>query len=79
MRYIGLGVHQRRAMVPVAQHFAQSQATHDLRVRRWSARLVYRHGPNPGKVALARRLSDIVFAMLRDETSLDAERHALVA
>lgn len=71
--------HLRRAMVLVAQHFAQSQATRDLRVRRWYARLVYRHGPNPGKVALARRLLDIIFAMLRDETTFDAERHALAA
>jgi transposase len=71
--------HLRRVMVLAAQHFAQSEATRDLRVRRWYARLVYRHGPNPAKVALARRLLDIIFAMLRDATTFDAERYALAA
>lgn len=71
--------HLRWAMVLVAQHFGQSQRTRDLRIRRWYARLVYRHGPNPGKVALARRLLDIIFAMLRDGTPFDAERHAVAA
>jgi len=71
--------HLRRTMVLVAQHFARSQQTRDLRVRRWYARLVYKHGPNPAKVALARRLLDLIFAMLRDATTFDAERHALAA
>jgi len=71
--------HLRRVMVLAAQHFVQSHATRDLRVRRWYARLVYRHGPNPAKVALARRLLDILFAMLRDGTTFDAERYALAA
>jgi transposase len=71
--------HLRRTMVLVAQHFAQSQATRELPMRRWHARLVYKHGPNPAKVALARRLLDIIFAMLRDQTSFDAERYELAA
>lgn len=71
--------HLRRTMVLVAQHFAQSQQTRDLRLRRWYARLVYQHGPNPAKVALARRLLGIIFAMLRDQTSFDPERYALAA
>lgn len=69
----------RRTMVLVAQHFACSRQTQNLRLRRWYARLVYRHGPNPAKVALARRLLDIIFAMLRDSSTFDAERYALAA
>jgi len=71
--------HLRRAMVLAAQHFAASRATRDLRLRRWFGRLVYAHGANPAKVALARRLLDIIFALLRDQTTFDRERYALAA
>ena len=67
--------HLRRAMVWAAQHFAQSSRTKDLGITRWYRRLVYKHGPNPAKVALGRRLLDIVFAMLRDGTAFDPRRH----
>jgi len=71
--------HLRRAMVLAAQHFAASRATRDLRLRRWFGRLVYAHGANPAKVALARRLLDIIFAMLRDQTTFDTQRYARAA
>jgi len=71
--------HLRRTMVLVAQHFARSQATRESSVRRWYAHWVYKHGPNPAKVALARRLLDVVYAMLRDQTAFDAARYAPAA
>lgn len=69
----------RRAIVLAAQLFARHAATRDLRPRRWHAQLVYRRGTNPAKVALARRLMDIIYAMLRDRTPFDPDRHRLAA
>ncbi len=64
----------RRAIVLGAQLFVRQAATRELRLRRWHAQLVYRRGPNPAKVALARRLMGILYAMLRDRTPFDAQR-----
>ena len=68
--------HLRWALVEIAQHFVQSRKTQDLALVRWYRRLVHRRGPNPAKVALARRLLTIIFAMLRDGTPFEAERYA---
>ena len=58
-------------MIQVAQNFARSKQTQDLRVIRTYRQKVYAHGPNPAKVDLARRLTNIIFAMLRDGTEFD--------
>lgn len=68
-------VYLRRAMVLAAQLFSRNGATRDLRLRRWYMKLVFRHGPNPAKVALARRMLDLIHAMLRDRAPFDADRH----
>jgi transposase len=67
----------RRIMILAAQHFVQVKATRDLSLRKWHARQVFRHGPNPAKVAVARRLLNIIFALLRDQAAFDASRYAL--
>lgn len=67
----------RRIMILAAQHFVQVKASRDLSLRKWYARQVFRHGPNPAKVAVARRLLNIIFALLRDQTAFDASRYAL--
>jgi hypothetical protein len=37
-------------------------------LKRTYYRYVFRHGPNPAKVALARQLCDVLFVMLQDGT-----------
>ena len=61
----------RWALIQVAQNFARSKQTQDLRVMRKYRQKVYAYGPNPAKVDLARRLTNIIFAMLRDGTEFD--------
>ncbi len=61
----------RWALIQVAQNFARSKQTQDLRVIRTYKQKVYSYGPNPAKVDLARRLTNIIFAMLRDGTEFD--------
>jgi len=59
----------RRLLILAAQHFVQSRAGRDTALYRWYVAQVFRHGRNPAKVALARRLTTILFALLRDRTA----------
>jgi transposase len=61
----------RWALIQVAQNFSRSKQTQDLRVIRNYQQKVFAHGRNPAKVNLARRLTNIIFAMLRDGTEFD--------
>jgi transposase len=65
------------ALVLLAQHFAWSRRWGDTRLKGAYYRCLNQHGPKPAKVALARHLCDVIFAMLRDET--DFEPAALAA
>src|SRR5512136_1329287 len=65
----------RRLMILAAQHFIQSRATRRSSVWKWYASQVFRHGRNPAKVAVARRLLTILFAMLRDRVPFDEARY----
>lgn len=62
------------ALIQAAGHFSRHQATKDSRPRKQFGRVVMRHGPNPARVSLARRLASIIFAMLRDEAVFDLAR-----
>jgi transposase len=62
------------ALVLLAQHFAWSQDFGETRLKRAYYRCLNRHGPNPAKVALARHLCDVIFAMLRDEKDFEPAR-----
>jgi transposase len=64
----------RRALVLLAQHVACSKALRGTALTRTYYRHLHRHGPNPAKVALARKLCDILFAMWRDRTDFDLQR-----
>ena len=68
--------HLRWALVMTAGHFAASRQTRELTLRGGYRRHVYKHGPNPVKVALARRLLNIIFALLRDPTVFDPACYA---
>jgi transposase len=59
------------AMIQTAGHFAQSAKTQDTQIMKRYRRLVYQTGPNPAKVSLARHLSDVIYAMLRDRRPFD--------
>jgi transposase len=61
----------RHALVLLAQHVACSKHLKDTPLKRFYGRHLHRFGPNPAKVALARKLCDIIFAMLRDGTAFD--------
>ena len=62
------------ALIQAAGQFSRHQATKDCRPRKQFGRVVMRHGPNPARVSLARRLASIMFAMLRDGTPFDLAR-----
>jgi len=66
----------RHALILAAQHVAQSKQLVGTRLRRFYSRQLARHGANPAKVALGRKLCDIIFAMLRDGTDFDLQRLA---
>lgn len=66
----------RWAMVEAAQHFVNSGQTDELSLKKFYQHLAFRKPPNKAKVALARRLVHLIFAMLRDETDFDPERLA---
>jgi len=68
--------HLRRALIIIAQSFVKSARVTDTRAKSCYFRCLFRHGPNPAKVDLARRLCDIIFAMLRDRTDFDPGRLA---
>ncbi len=61
----------RWALIQVAQNFARSKQAQGLRVIGNYKRKVYTYGPNPAKVNLARHLTNVIFAMLRDGTEFD--------
>lgn len=61
------------ALVLLAQHVAWSRHFADTRIKRAYCRVLHKHGPNPAKVALARHLCDVIFAMLRDEKDFAPE------
>jgi hypothetical protein len=44
----------------------------DLRLKRTFLSVAFRHGRNPGKIAAARRLLDLVYYMLKKEKSYRA-------
>jgi len=69
----------RRALVLAAQLFVGRKATHELSLYPWYWQQVVRHGRNPAKVAVARRLLNIIFALRRDQTDFAPERYAVVA
>jgi len=56
------------ALVLLAQHFAWHRGFADTGLKQAYYRCLHRHGPTPAKVALARHLCDVIFAMLRDGT-----------
>jgi len=64
------------ALVLLAQHFAWHQGFADTHLKQAYYRCLHRHGPNPAKVALARHLCDVIFAMLRDGTDFTPQRLA---
>ena len=66
----------RYALVMLAQHVALKRDLQDTPLKRAYNRHLHRYGPNPAKVALARKLCDIILAMLRDGTDFDLGRLA---
>jgi transposase len=66
----------RYALVMLAQHVAMKRDLRDTPLKRAYNRHLHRYGPNPAKVALARKLCDIILAMLRDGTDFDLKRLA---
>lgn len=67
----------RRLMILAAQHFIQSRAMRGSLLGKWYAKHVFRHGRNPAKVAVGRRLLTILFVMLRDRVPFDPTRYEL--
>lgn len=64
----------RYALVQLAQHVAWRRDLKETTFKRAYYQHLHRHGPNPAKVALARKLCDIILAMLRDGTDFDRQR-----
>jgi transposase len=71
--------HLSRIMVLLAQHFSWMRGLQGTTLKRRYWRCRDKHGPNSAKVALARDLCDIIFAMLREGTEFDASRLPRVA
>lgn len=68
--------HLRRAMVLLAQHVTMRSDLRHTSAMKQYYRVLHKHGPNPAKVALARRLLTIIFVMLRDREPFDPARLA---
>lgn len=66
--------HLSRIMVLWAQHFSWWQGLYGTTLKRRYRRCRDKHGANPAKVALARDLCDILYAMLRAGTEFDESR-----
>ena len=66
--------HLRRILVLLAGQFSRYLKGHDCPLARRYGRCFALHGPNPAKVALARNLCDIIFAMWRQERDFDPAR-----
>jgi transposase len=62
------------ALIQAAGQFSRHHATKDCRPRKQFGRVAMRHGPNPARVSLARRLASIIFAMWRDGAAFDLAR-----
>lgn len=62
------------ALVETAQHFAASASTQELSLCRWCHGLAMRTHRNVAKMALARRLTDVIYAMLRADCPFDPSR-----
>jgi transposase len=67
------------ALIQAAGQFSRHHATKDCRPRKQFGGVLMRHGPNPARVSLARRLASIMFAMLRDGMAFDLARLMPVA
>ena len=67
----------RRLMILAAQHFVQTRAVRHSSLGKWYAGQAFRHGRNPAKVAVARRLLTILFVLLRDRVPFDGARYEL--
>lgn len=65
----------RRSMVLGAQLLVWDKQTEGTRLRSWHGKLAARHGRNPARAALARRLLTIIYAMLRDRTPFELSRY----
>jgi len=63
--------HLKHALILIAQSFARSSRVDGTRLEKAYYRCLFRHGPNPAKVSLARGLCDVIFAMLRDGTDFN--------
>jgi transposase len=70
--------HLRRILVLLAQQFTRYLHGHDCPMARRYRRCKGRRGPNPAKVAMARDLCDLIFAMWRDEQDFDPARLGVV-
>lgn len=68
--------HLRRAVMLLAQHVSRSKALQDTPLKRAHYRVLVKHGPNPAKAELGRRLLSVIHAMLRNGTDFDAQRAA---
>jgi len=68
--------HLRRAVVLLAHHVSRSRALKDTRLKRKHWQVLVKHGPQPARVDLGRRLLSVIYAMLRDGTDFDAEKAA---
>jgi transposase len=64
------------ALVLLAQHFAWNRGFDGTGLKQAYYRCLHRHGPTPAKVALARHLCDVIFAMLRDGTDFTPQQLA---
>jgi len=65
--------HLKQALILIAQSFARSVQTDGTSLEKTYYRCFFRHGPNPAKVALARQLCDVLFAMPRGGTDSQPE------
>jgi transposase len=66
----------KQVLILIAQGYARSGQVDDTSLKKTYYRCFFRHGPNPAKVALARQLCDVLFAMLRDGTDFNPKRLA---
>lgn len=68
--------HLRRALLLLAQQVARTRAWADTRLRNRYRQHYYRLGPNVARVALARRLCDLIHVLLTRGEDLDLKRLA---
>jgi transposase len=68
--------HLKYALVLLAQHFSWDHRFRESRYCGSYYRCLHQYGPQPAKVALARHLCDVIYALLRDQTVYRASRPA---